>query len=702
MNFTELRNMNFKEVTIDSPIGNLTVSAGRNFYNAIRSKYGRMAKEIERKFGEKYQKYSELRSMVNHVYGDFQEVMTEAITEVKKDLVSNNVIHYDNESIWNYAVEHGYIAPFEEEYQNLKEYIYSKDAELQANQEYRQERKDNRARWEGATFGGNLVDDVSHQLNMGARNLAEGLIHDGINAIGNKMDANAAKKDFERRFQDSQTYENLAVGCYSVACNMHLVLIDILEDETHTDEIEWISNEDAVLYKKLLNNIDDNMFDDEKVKEIYKEVISLFPYDTAIYASLFQRYGDSDGRVQKLAEYFDVSLAVVKDVEALRFVKEHQGTTEDDAKAAKEKLVEYCKSITLDVNDGLVCMRYINNLLEEFDLKYRTVWVRVATSVSTSESMAKIICETRDGADLARQEQPDLEAIMTKLYPPTDSSLMDYESNLLEQQKNIEDNFESELVSVCVSRISEYLADFEDKFCTVGLFKKLSRLEAGQHRALKYAKAKQIITIEDADKAKEDLMNMLPNFGLDEKQAYESIFYIVGKKKEITDRLDLEYRTVDGFVCETRESADLAREEVNEIHEFMKNIVPPTKESLIDYEEELLAQKQEFESTFQSDLKKKYLAQMDKYLKDFEGYFCNIGFMKTVDRDTAARERAMKFAKACKITSKEDAEKFCAELKEFLPKLGLTEEEGSDAIKYIMDKGEKAENKSGLFGLFKK
>ena len=67
-----------------------------------------------------------------------------------------------------------------------------------------------------------------------------------------------------------------------------------------------------------------------------------------------------------------------------------------------------------------------------------------------------------------------------------------------------------------------------------------------------------------------------------------------------------------------------------------------------------------------------------------------------------AKERAMKFAKACKITSKADAEKFCAELKEFLPKLGLTEEGAGDAIKYIMDKGEKSENKSGLLGLFKK
>ena len=247
-----------------------------------------------------------------------------------------------------------------------------------------------------------------------------------------------------------------------------------------------------------------------------------------------------------------------------------------------------------------------------------------------------------------------------------------------------------------------YLQDFENTFCTVGLFKKLSRLEAGQHRALKYTKAKQILTVEDADKAMEDLIAMLPKFGLEESQAADSLSYIATQKKEIEIRQDLEYRTVDGFVCRTREAADLARDEVNAIYDFMKKIAPPTKESLVDYENDLLAKKQEFESTFQSDLKQKYLEQIDKYLKDFEGYFCKVGFMKTVDRGTAAKERAMNFAKSCKITSKEEAEKACEELRAFLPKLGLTEAEGKDAINYILDKGVKSENKSGLLGLFKK
>jgi len=123
---------------------------------------------------------------------------------------------------------------------------------------------------------------------------------------------------------------------------------------------------------------------------------------------------------------------------------------------------------------------------------------------------------------------------------------------------------------------------------------------------------------------------------------------------------------------------------------------------LVDYESDLLAKKQEFENAFRSELKQKYLAQIDKYLKDFEGYFCNIGFMKTVDRGTAAKERAMKFAKSYKINSKADAEKACEELKIFLPKLGLTEDGGREAINYLLDKGEKSENKSGVFGLFKK
>ncbi len=707
MNYTELRNVYLTEKTLTSPIGDIKLSKERNFYNALRSKYRGLASEIEEQFFEKYKKYSELRSMVQGVYADFEQVMSVAITEVKKDLVSANIIHYDDESIWNYAMEHGYILPFNDAYSELKSYVNEKDAELAANQQYRQERKDNRARWEGSTYGGTLADDISHQLDMAARNAAEGLIHAGINAIGNKMDANAAKKDFERVFQNFATYENLACGCHSVACNMHLVMIDILEETLHTGEIECISNDDAILYKKLLNNIDDNMFDGEKVKEVYKEVIRLFPYDMDIYGSMFRRYGDKEGKIRRLAEYFDINLDTVKDMEALRYVKENQGTTEDDAKAAKEKLIEYCSEITLDVNDELACMRYINNLLAEFDLQYRTVSfgtspIDIQTRRLSADKLQVVVCETRDGADLAREEKASLEDFMVNINPPVDGSLMDYEEDLLEKKNALLETYKSELVPGCQKVIDQYLQDFEHKFCTIGLFKKVSRLEAGQHRAFKYVKDKNILTIEEAEMALEDLLNMLPKFGISRAEAYEAESYIATKKKEIETRLDLEYRTVDGYVCETRDGADLAREEVEKIHEFMSGIVAPTKESLVDYENDLLAKKQEFENAFQSELKKKYIAQIDKYLTDFNNYFCNIGFMKTVDRATAAKERAMKFAKACKITSKADAEKFCAELKEFLPKLGLSEAEGSEAINYILDKGEKTENKAGLFGLFKK
>lgn len=64
--------------------------------------------------------------------------------------------------------------------------------------------------------------------------------------------------------------------------------------------------------------------------------------------------------------------------------------------------------------------------------------------------------------------------------------------------------------------------------------------------------------------------------------------------KSVLDDFDLKYRTVDGVVCETRESADFSRSELPDILEFMKQIQPLKSNPILPYENDLLAKKEKF------------------------------------------------------------------------------------------------------------
>ena len=128
-------------------------------------------------------------------------------------------------------------------------------------------------------------------------------------------------------------------------------------------------------------------------------------------------FGDESGELGTLADYYGVALQDSKDCQALRYVKDIQGETEEDSVKAKEKLIEYCGTLSLPVTDELDCMKYINQRLEDFDLQYRTV--------------DGVVCSTRDSADFAREELQALQAFFGEIAPPTSESLLDYEADLL-------------------------------------------------------------------------------------------------------------------------------------------------------------------------------------------------------------------------------------------------------------------------------
>lgn len=94
----------------------------------------------------------------------------------------------------------------------------------------------------------------------------------------------------------------------------------------------------------------------------------------------------------------------------------------------------------------------------------------------------------------------------------------------------------------------------------------------------------------------------------------------------------------------------------------------------------------EFDERFTSKLKDKYLAVMDKYLADFDKLFCTISLFKKGTRKEAGQAKAVNFLKKQDTSTKEKREEALRLLREYLPEIGITEAEATDAIEYLKKK----------------
>lgn len=714
-----------------SPIGCVQVVKERNIYNAVRNKYQKLAKEALSIFTEIYDGFKDCNDILDKSQMAFQKSIALSIDEIKKDLISIERYDLDYDTIFEFANEQGVLDTFYEALDGVSEEILSVYGNLEAQKVAREERKENRGRWQGGTIGGTLVDAYAEQAKIATMNAASGAFHSLINKAGNAADKFKANLALQEIFDDPNTEKALRKGVYRAAFHLHYVLIALLQDSGLNIAWDCPNSEAIDTASRLLNNLKSGAVPQEKANELYLNIFNLNPYNTDLFQNLLDIYRDKEGQLGALSDYYGVDLNSYKDECALKYVKENQGTTEEDAVQAKAILLKYCEEISLNPADDLECMQYINKRLFDFDLQYRTV--------------DEVVCETRDGADFAREELGKITEFMGQISAPTSESLLDYEEDMLAKKKIFEETFSSELKEKYLNKINAHLADFDKKFCSMGLFKSGNRKEAGQERLLNLIKKHDTSSPEEIENAYTYMRSLLPKVGLEENEAEKTLQYLeqckdevalqfVKEKKGTTEEeaiiakqemisycekmgltvndnykcmqyinklladFDLKYRTIEGIICDTREEADLAHGELEKIHDFMSQISAPTAESLLDYEEDLLAKRKQFEETFTSKLKEKYLGQIDRYLSDFDKKFCSVNLLKKVDRKQAGKDRVLKFAKKMTCTTLEESYK---QLDEFLPKVGLVREEAQEAVQFLENKFNGNKN-SMLSRIFKK
>lgn len=507
-----------ESVSFTNQIGTFTVSPNRVKYTMLRNKYYLIAKEVYDNYVSEWARYQSCNAFRNLSDRKMQRVFEEKMEEVKNDLISVGIFDVDTKSLMGYADQSGYFAEYQMAYDAFEQKVEQINGNLQYEKAKREYRKENRARWVGGSISSrpNYVDEYLHQAELGMRNMAEGAGHSIVNAVGNAMSTSNANRQLNQLFTNQGVRDMLNESVLQSVWNLHFVLMDFLLDKLNICAWDFPRKEEIEKAERMLGNIGSSVLTDEERKNIILESFELNPYSDQLYKVMFDYFMDDVDNISELAEYFGCDINGEKEKKAYAFLMENIGTTEEEAKSAKESLLEYYNKVGLYEYENLPSYQHIMSTLEKFDIEYRTV--------------DGVLIDTREDADIAKEKLPDIQAFMSTIKQPTKEDTLKYEEELKAKRAEFEEKFHSKLRDKYLAVIDKYLLDFDKLFCTISLFKKGTRKEAAQAKAVNFLKKQDTSTKEKREEALRLLREYLPDIGITEAEATDAMEYL--KKKE--------------------------------------------------------------------------------------------------------------------------------------------------------------------------
>lgn len=642
-------------------LGNdITVSADRNIYNAIRNKYANLAQKACEKFEQMDSEFTDIHDLVENAPNAFLTSMEDVLKEVLQDIISIDIYTVDKDSLVDSALENDYFDDFVQRYKKIENKYNAIFEDLNDAEYYREVRKETRPRWQSATFGGNSIQAWSNQLDVGAMNLAEGIAYSIINAIGNAMSRSEAERKLKQLFNTASLRSEMCEGVCASAFNMHGLIIDFVQANTNIRFGGYVSVADAEKAQAMFNNLTTLDLTPEKQATFITSIIDLDPYEEDYYTYFIDKYSDQNNAIGEFAEHFGINSVELKGNMLEEYIENNLGETEDDAKICEQKTGELAQKIGVDPKDCKSAYAMIEERFEELDLEYRTV--------------DDIVFDTRDEADEAKKELEQINAIMENLDAPTRTSTLKYEKEALSAKEQLE-SLKTDVKLKYIEEVDEKLKKF-DKLFTEG--NAISREEKGKELAFDFVKEQKIGNYEQLDKAKQKLLDYLPETGLsDISEAEEACDYLQKHENKLN--------TVDGITFDSREAAAQGRAELESITKIMESVNAPTNDSLLDYETDLLKTRSSLEQ-FKTPVREKYIMRIDSFLQEFDNRFRKISLLKTAaTREEAAQYKALKFVKSKNYAVIDDVYRARNELNDFLPFVGLTAEQATQAVGFLAE-----------------
>lgn len=263
-------------------------------------------KDLIARVGSIFDKWYGSQGDCNSVYRNSSEVLNSAVGPIIKkgvQILNSQGVYRVDENIFKSQYLNGYADDFHDVLSIMMEQIGEIEGQQNLEKQYRQIRKDNRSRVVGGGFG--FSGAIKGMTQAGMMNATTGMLHSARNMIGNMGSSIAAGSNKAGVYKNFK--EPLEEALVQSAYNVRQGIRNALKKEAGIICRYVTKNESdqatAIFQSYMQNRIPKNQQKSEMLK-----ALQLNPYDMEIYQEIWKEYGDKNGDLCKMANFFDIPL----------------------------------------------------------------------------------------------------------------------------------------------------------------------------------------------------------------------------------------------------------------------------------------------------------------------------------------------------------------------------------------------------------
>ncbi|MDR3113590.1 MAG: hypothetical protein LBU09_04365, partial [Endomicrobium sp.] len=183
-----------------------------------------------------------------------------------------------------------------------------------------------------------------------------------------------------------------------------------------SDNIPYLFGDNAEKAARMVNNFP--KMSNETILTELSNVLLMNPYADGLYAFLLDRFGDKNGDLGKIAEYFGISYVIRKKEKDLKVffseLKPQLAISEESTIAAKDKFTSKCEVYGYDGTFKEEALREIDEKLVAYDVKARTFENHIFATRKEVDDLkydSTHIEELLSGLDFDKNEEQAKEAL---------------------------------------------------------------------------------------------------------------------------------------------------------------------------------------------------------------------------------------------------------------------------------------------------
>ena len=313
-----------------------TVSRERNIFSQIKYKYEELAGDSLDEFSRRFSNYKDIESMLSNLKTDFAYSVMNALDELKKDAISIGCYSLDDRAIISLCEQNRYWASYEDSYQSYFEMLKG----IYEEHAYRLAQVYNRADYhptlEVATLGGNLVDVVANQFTADIVNYIIGQIYSEIAAEKAAGIEDDLLYDFQEFFKIEEYKESILYSIWDCTANLSFIITNDLNEEFDLKLGGGVTIEDAEKAAAMFNNIKHIKMSPSDEKKCILSILNYNPYVYEYYDYILNKYFENTNEILAIAKYLNIYLDDKIKNALFSYAKDHIGNTFDSIKECRD------------------------------------------------------------------------------------------------------------------------------------------------------------------------------------------------------------------------------------------------------------------------------------------------------------------------------------------------------------------------------